>query len=75
VLKKSSKKRKKLSKWWGQKSSDSCMMKVTNRILCREGGLRRAEDRFGRPILCDDERIDNGTETRQTGLPGAKRWS
>lgn len=50
------------------------MMKVTNRILCREGGLRRAEDRFGRPILCDDERIDNGTETRQTGFPGAKRW-
>ena len=39
------------------------MMKVTNRILCREGGLRRAEDRFGRAILCDDERIDNGTET------------
>ena len=35
--------------------------------------LRRAEDRFGRAILCDDERIDNGTETRQTGFPGAKR--
>lgn len=49
------------------------MMKLTNRILCREGGLRRAEDRFGRPILCDDERIDNGTETRQTGFSGAKR--
>lgn len=39
------------------------MMKLTNRILCRKGGLRRAEDRFGRAILCDDERIDNGTET------------
>ena len=49
------------------------MMKLTNRILCRKGGLRRAEDRFGRAILCDDERIDNGTETGQAGLPGAKR--
>lgn len=39
------------------------MMKLTNRILCRKGGLRRAEDRFGCAILCDDERIDNGTET------------
>ena len=41
----------------------------------QEGGLRRAEDRFGRAILCDDERIDNGTETGRAGLPGAKRWS
>ena len=48
------------------------MMKLTNRILCRKGGLRRAEDRFGRAILCDDERIDNGTETGRAGLPGAK---